>query len=57
MISFSVASLFGTYGHLSFTYFSFGILWLAGDILGREPWYASAPAPTAVPQAVLRQAR
>ena len=57
MISFSVASLFGTYGHLSFTYFSFGILWLAGDILGRESWYASAPAPTAVPQAVLRQAR
>jgi O-antigen ligase len=60
LISWSVASLFGTYGSLAFTYFTYAMLWLAADILSREPWYvskASAPAMAAVPQPALRRSR
>jgi O-antigen ligase len=55
VIAFLVASVFGTYYQLSFTYIMLGFVWLTADILGREPWYvppsmrqpASAPVPPA----------
>lgn len=45
MLSFSVASIFGTYGALAFTYLSLGVAWLAAEILAKEPWYGMAVAP------------
>jgi len=44
MIAFCVASIFGTYGALSFTYLSLAVAWLAATILEKEPWY-SKPEP------------
>ena len=41
MIAYMVASVFGTYGSLSFTYIIICVAWLAAEILGREPWYVS----------------
>jgi O-antigen ligase len=38
------ASLFGTYGMLSFTYLMLAFVWLASDILAREPWYVPSAA-------------
>jgi len=42
VIAFLVASIFGTYSSLSFTYLMLAYLWLASDILSRHPWYVPA---------------
>jgi O-antigen ligase len=56
MLSFMVASLFGTYGALAFTYLSIAMAWLAAEILEKEPWYGSVPAvPVATPQPAARR--
>ena len=39
LMSFMVASIFGTYPYMSFTYVSICTAWLAATILEREPWY------------------
>jgi O-antigen ligase len=52
MIAFTVASLFGTYGALNFTYLSLGVAWLAAAILEKEPWYVGQPAALAATPAV-----
>ena len=52
VIAFLAASVFGTYGSLSFTYLSLVYVWLAADIFARQSWYvpvnsrdgAAAPA-------------
>jgi O-antigen ligase len=41
MTAYMVASIFGSYGAVSFTYLIVSVAWLASDILGREPWYVS----------------
>ena len=41
MTAFMVASIFGSYGAVSFTYLIVCVAWLAAEILGREPWYVS----------------
>jgi O-antigen ligase len=54
MIAFAIASVFGTYGTLSFTYLSVAAVWLTAEILDAEPWYvppklASAAVPAVGP--------
>lgn len=44
MIAYLVASLFGTFVAISFTYLGVGIAWLASRILDHEPWYVPASA-------------
>lgn len=39
MMAFMIASLFGSYGWLSFTYLSIAVAWLAATILEQESWY------------------
>jgi O-antigen ligase len=39
MVAYMTASVFGTYGWLSFTYLGLGVAWLTATILEREPWY------------------
>lgn len=53
VVAFLVASVFGTYGSLSFTYLMLAYIWLASDILSRHPWYVPQKlgAPAAVPAA------
>jgi O-antigen ligase len=41
MLAYMVASLFGSYGALSFTYLIIAVAWLAAEILERETWYVS----------------
>lgn len=41
MCAFMVASVFGSYGSLSFTYLIVSVAWLAADVLSRESWYVS----------------
>lgn len=50
MIAFMVASVFGSYDSVSFTYLAICVAWLAADILGREPWYVSPNAAALQPQ-------
>ena len=60
MVAFMVASLFGTYGNVSFTYLSICVAWLAAEILHKEPWYGSAQsvaAPMGVPVHATRRGR
>jgi O-antigen ligase len=39
VFAFLAASVFGTYGTLSFTYLSLAYVWLAADIFTRHSWY------------------
>jgi O-antigen ligase len=48
MLSYMVASIFGTYGSIASTYVSIAVCWLAAEILEKEPWYGSVRS--AVPQ-------
>ena len=58
MFAFMVASLFGTYGALSFTYLSMGVAWLTAEILQKETWYGTAaPAPASHPPLAVRRGR
>ena len=58
MMAFMVASIFGTYGALSFTYLSVAVAWLAGVILEKETWYvAASPAPQPVQASGVRRSR
>jgi O-antigen ligase len=52
MVAFMIASIFGTYGAIAFTYLSMSVIWLTATILEHEPWYVprgggqvSAPTP------------
>jgi hypothetical protein len=57
-MAYLVASIFGTYGALSFTYLSVAVGWLAALILERETWYTpGAPALQPVPVAGFRRSR
>lgn len=52
IVAFMVASTFGTYPYLSFTYLSIAVAWLTASILEKEPWYvprSAMAAPVAVP--------
>ena len=42
MVAYMVASFFGSYGALSFTYLIICVAWLSATILERETWYVSA---------------
>ena len=42
IVAYLVASVFGTYSSLAFTYLALAYIWLASDILSREPWYVSS---------------
>jgi hypothetical protein len=39
IIAYLVASIFGTYYSISFTYIMLAYSWLAAEVLGRERWY------------------
>jgi hypothetical protein len=39
MVAFLIASIFGSYGALSFTYFGVVVIATVAAILEREPWY------------------
>ena len=56
IISFMVASIFGTYSYLSFTYISLAVAWLTAEIMEREPWYVASGALSAAPSAPRRAA-
>lgn len=45
VFAFLAASVFGTYGSLSFTYMMLSFVWLASDTLERHPWYVPAGSP------------
>ena len=53
LVAYQVASLFGTYGSLSFTYLYVGVAWLAADILERQPWYVPNRAAGGAPVAMV----
>ncbi len=63
VIAFLAASVFGTYGALSFTYLSLAYVWLAADIFTRHSWYvpvnardvAAAPALATSPRSQRRR--
>lgn len=58
LMAFLVASIFGTYGALSFTYLTVAVAWLAALILERETWYTSgAPVLQPAPVAGFRRSR
>lgn len=40
VIAFLGASVFGTYGTMSFTFIALAYVWLASELLSRHPWYA-----------------
>ena len=49
MVAYMVASVFGSYGYLSFTYLYVCVAWLAAEILERETWYVSPKAAMQIP--------
>ncbi len=57
ILAFLVASIFGTYGFLAFTYVAMAYAWLAGSILERESWYrpGRTAAAAGVPAPVMRR--
>jgi O-antigen ligase len=46
LLAYLIASVFGTYGAMSFTYFGIAVAWLSASILADAPWYVP---PGAVP--------
>jgi len=54
LIAFMVASIFGTYMWVTFTYIGISVAWLAASILEHHPWYVP---PDAMPGAVPAQGR
>ena len=45
MLAFLIASVFGSYGWIAFTYIGITAAWLTASILEHQPWYVP---PTAV---------
>lgn len=56
LIAFMVASIFGTYMWVSFTYIGIAVAWLTASILEEHPWYVPASAmPAPSPQLATRR--
>lgn len=56
-IAYLVASLFGTFVAISFTYLAVGTAWLAAVILEREPWYFPGSSAVAAPPSAMPRRR
>jgi O-antigen ligase len=57
IISWMVASIFGTYPYIAFTYIGLSVAWLTAEIMEREPWYVPAKAAIGMIQPAARRAR